>query len=41
MKARRDYKDYLRDVLDFTQKALRFAEGLDFQMFQDNEEKTL
>lgn len=41
MKARRDYTDYLRDILEYAEKAERFVEGLDFQAFERNEEKTL
>ncbi len=36
---RREYVDYLRDILDATQKALRFVEGVDFEAFVANDEK--
>ena len=29
MKPKREYEDYLRDILEATQKALRFVEGVD------------
>jgi uncharacterized protein with HEPN domain len=41
MKAHRDYKDYLRDILEYAEKAERFVQGLDFEAFERNEEKTL
>jgi uncharacterized protein with HEPN domain len=41
MKTHRNYTDYLRDILEYAEKAERFVEGLDFQAFERNEEKTL
>jgi uncharacterized protein with HEPN domain len=39
MKLKRDYVDYLRDILSATRKARRFVEGVDFDAFAANEEK--
>jgi uncharacterized protein with HEPN domain len=41
MSPRRDYTDYLQDVLEYAGKAERFIQGIDFHTFQANEEKTL
>jgi uncharacterized protein with HEPN domain len=41
MSARRDYRDFLRDILAFAEKAERFVQGIDFQTFQEDEEKIL
>lgn len=41
MTARRDYTDFLRDILEYSEKAERFVEEIDFQAFEGNEEKTL
>jgi len=41
MKTQRNYTDYLRDILEYAEKAERLLEGLDFQAFERNEEKTL
>jgi uncharacterized protein with HEPN domain len=40
MTAERDYTDYLRDMLEAAQKAERFAQGVDWNTFAANEEKT-
>jgi uncharacterized protein with HEPN domain len=37
MKTHRNYTDYLRDILEYAEKAERFVEGLDFQAFERNE----
>jgi uncharacterized protein with HEPN domain len=39
MRSRREYTDYLRDILDATVKAGRFVAGVDFQAFRCNDEK--
>lgn len=39
MKPKREYEDYLRDILEATQKALRFVESVDFEAFAADEEK--
>ena len=39
MKSRREYVDYLQDILDAVQKAKRFVEGVDFDNFASNDEK--
>ncbi len=39
MKRRREYTDYLRDMLDAAEKADRFVEGVSFEDFQNNDEK--
>ena len=39
MKAKREYADYLRDILDAARKARRFVEGLDFDAFVTDDEK--
>jgi len=41
MSSRRDYTDYLRDILEYAEKAERFVESIDFEAFEANEEKTL
>jgi uncharacterized protein with HEPN domain len=35
----RVYLDYLRDILDISAKAQHFVEGIDFDSFQENDEK--
>jgi len=39
MRRRREYVDYLRDMLDGAAKALRFVEGVDLDAFRTNDEK--
>ena len=39
MRRKRDYADYLRDILDASQKAERFIAGVEFEAFQTNDEK--
>ena len=39
MRRKRDYTDYLRDILDAAQKAERFIAGVEFEAFQTNDEK--
>jgi uncharacterized protein with HEPN domain len=39
MRSKREYADYLRDILDAAQKARRFVEGVDFDTFATNDEK--
>ena len=39
MRRKRDYTDYLRDILDAAQKAERFIAGVEFEAFQANDEK--
>jgi uncharacterized protein with HEPN domain len=34
MRRKRDYTDYLRDILDATQKTERFIAGVEFEAFQ-------
>ena len=34
MNAERDCRDYLRDILEFAEKAERFVAGIDFQAFR-------
>lgn len=41
MTPKRDYTDYLRDVLYYSGAAQRFVAGMDFDEFADNEEKVL
>ena len=41
MSARRDYTDFLRDILAYAEKAERFVRGIDFETFQKDEEKSL
>lgn len=38
---KRDYTDYLLDIMEYTEKALRFTKGIGFDRFKNNEEKTL
>jgi len=38
MRRKRDYTDYLRDILDAAQKAERFIAGVEFEAFQANDE---
>lgn len=39
MRRKRDYADYLRDILEASQKAERFITGVEFEAFQANDEK--
>jgi uncharacterized protein with HEPN domain len=39
MRRKRDYTAYLRDSLDAAQKAERFIAGVEFEVFQANDEK--
>ncbi len=39
MTTKREYVDYLRDILDATRKARRFVEGVEFDDFVTNDEK--
>src|SRR6266702_8961226 len=39
MRRKRDYTDYVRDILDAAQKAERFIAGVEFEAFQANDEK--
>lgn len=39
MKTKREYRDFLEDILDNAQKAIRFIEGINFKDFKKNEEK--
>ena len=39
MKAKREYVDYVRDILDAAEKAQVFVAGIDFEAFQANDEK--
>jgi len=39
MTSRRDHSDYLRDMLDASEKALQFVERVDFEDFKRNDEK--
>jgi len=39
MRRKRDYTDYLRDILDAAQKAERFIAGVELEAFQANDEK--
>lgn len=39
MRPRREYVDYLQDILDAARKARRFVEGIDFDTFAANDEK--
>jgi uncharacterized protein with HEPN domain len=41
MTTKRDYTDYLRDLLHYSAAAQRFVAGVDFDAFADNEEKVL
>ena len=36
MRRKRDYTDYLRDILNAAQKAERFIAGVEFEAFQSN-----
>lgn len=35
MKAKREYADYLRDILDAARKARRFVHGVEFDDFDE------
>lgn len=39
MSAKRVYTDYLQDIVDYAEKAMRFVRGVSFDDFGDNEEK--
>ncbi len=39
MKTKREYRDFLEDILENAQKAQRFIEGIHFKDFKKNEEK--
>ena len=39
MSAKRVYTDYLQDIVDHAEKAMRFVRGVSFDDFGDNEEK--
>ena len=39
MSSKRLYGDYLRDILDYSEKAMRFVQGVNFDDFCDDEEK--
>jgi uncharacterized protein with HEPN domain len=39
MSAKRVYTDYLQDIVDHAEKAMRFVRGVSFDDFCDNEEK--
>ncbi len=39
MSAKRVYHDYLRDIVDHSEKAMQFVHGVTFDDFADNEEK--
>ncbi len=39
MKTQRVYHDYVRDIIDHAEKAMRFVHGVTFDDFGDNEEK--
>ena len=39
MRRKRDYTEYVRDILDAAQKAERFVAGVEFEAFQTNDEK--
>ncbi len=37
--SKRTYRDYLQDIVDHADKAIRFVQGVSFDDFGDNEEK--
>jgi len=39
MKSKREYTDYLRDMLEASTKAIQFVEDVNFEAFSKNEEK--
>jgi uncharacterized protein with HEPN domain len=39
MSAKRVYADYLQDIVDYAEKAMRFMQDVSFDDFGDNEEK--
>ena len=39
MKSKREYTDYLRDMLEASTKAIQFVNDVDFEAFSKNEEK--
>lgn len=41
MKDKRDYRDYLHDILRYAEMAERITMGVDFETFCSNDEKTL
>ncbi|MGB8646929.1 MAG: DUF86 domain-containing protein [Anaerolineae bacterium] len=40
MKRQRVYADYLHDIVEYSNKAMQFIQGIDFAAFQEDEEKT-
>jgi uncharacterized protein with HEPN domain len=41
LKSKRENGDYLADIRDYSEKALRFVEGISYEEFRANEEKML
>lgn len=41
MKPKRVYTDYLRDMVEYAEKAERFVRGVEFEDFQNDEQKVL
>jgi uncharacterized protein with HEPN domain len=41
MSKEKDYTDYLNDISEYAEKAIRFLNGISFDDFAINEEKTL
>lgn len=39
--SKRAYADYLQDIIDYTEKAMQFMQGVSFDAFGDDEEKVL
>lgn len=39
MSSKRVYLDYLQDLVDYSEKAIRFVQGVSFDDFGENEEK--
>ncbi len=39
MKPKREYLDYLHDILDAVEKVSQFVKGVDFEAFKNNNEK--
>lgn len=37
--SQRDYRDYLQDIINYAEKAMRFVQGVRFDAFGDDEEK--
>ncbi len=40
-KSERDYRDFLLDMAQYAEKGIRITEDIDFEAFQNNEEKVL